>query len=92
MSNYCAKHLHITPAQASHWWLKDGDSIIVWSHDRTRNSIMTDVIVRVSKTAALDLHIDTEEWNALWISNWANGLILDPEEITSFLSKLPKKD
>lgn len=83
------KHLHITPKQAESRWLKDGDSILVWSHDRTRNSIMTDVIVRVSKTAALDLHIDTEEWNALWITNGATWLILDPEEISTFLSELP---
>jgi putative phosphotransacetylase len=81
------RHLHITPKQANERGLKDGDQVIIGSHDRTRQKIMTDVIVRVSKSAALDVHIDTEEGNAMWINNWSTWLILDPEEIQSFLSK-----
>lgn len=84
-------HLHITPDQAAERWLHDGDSICVWSHDRKRQSLLTNVIVRVSDSAALDLHIDTEEWNAMGIENWMTGLILELDEISWFLLSQSEK-
>ena len=58
------RHIHMTPADAEAFQVKDKD--IVWVKVATpeRSIVFGDVVVRVSPKFALAMHIDTDESNA----------------------------
>ena len=58
------RHIHMTPADAEAFHVKDKD--IVWVKVATpeRSIVFGDVVVRVSPKFALAMHIDTDESNA----------------------------
>lgn len=62
------RHIHITPAQAAARHLKDGQIVDVETFGE-RRGILGDVIIRVSDTAGLEMHIDVDEANACSLSN-----------------------
>ncbi len=63
-----ARHIHMTPEEASKYSLKDGDHVRV-AVPGPRGGILEHVLARVHPSYALDLHCDTDEGNALSISN-----------------------
>ena len=63
-----ARHIHMTPEDASKYSLKDGDHVRV-AVPGPRGGILEHVLARVHPSYALDLHCDTDEGNALSISN-----------------------
>lgn len=62
------RHIHMTPAQAAARHLKDGQIVDVETFGE-RWGILGDVIIRVSDTAGLEMHIDVDEANACSLSN-----------------------
>ncbi|MDI3538555.1 MAG: putative phosphotransacetylase [Bacillota bacterium] len=58
------RHIHITPAEAATWGLKDGDMVEVAASAGDRALTFAQVLVRVSAASQLELHIDTDEANA----------------------------
>lgn len=67
-------HIHMTPAQASQWGFSDGQHVSVLM--KTQRPIrFSDVIIRVSKTAGLAMHIDFDEANACMFQNGDTGTI-----------------
>ena len=62
------RHIHMTPAQAAARHLQDGQIVHVETFGE-RQGILGDVVVRVSDTAGLEMHIDVDEANACSLSN-----------------------
>ena len=62
------RHIHMTPAQAAARHLQD-DQIVHVETFGERQGILGDVVVRVSDTAGLEMHIDVDEANACSLSN-----------------------
>lgn len=62
------RHIHMTPAQAAARHLKNGQIVDVETFGE-RRGILGDVIIRVSDTAGLEMHIDVDEANACSLSN-----------------------
>lgn len=62
------RHIHMTPAQAAARHLKDSQIVDVETFGE-RRGILGDVIIRVSDTAGLEMHIDVDEANACSLSN-----------------------
>lgn len=62
------RHIHMTQAQAAARHLKDGQIVDVETFGE-RRGILGDVIIRVSDTAGLEMHIDVDEANACSLSN-----------------------
>lgn len=62
------RHIHMTPAQAAARHLKDGQIVDVETFGE-RRGILGDVVIRVSDTAGLEMHIDVDEANACSLSN-----------------------
>ena len=62
------RHIHMTPAQAAARHLKDGQIVDVETFGE-RRGILGDVIIRVSDTAGLEMHIAVDEANACSLSN-----------------------
>lgn len=81
------KHLHIEPRRAQERGLSNWENIVVGTQNQERGGLLTNVIVRVSPEAALDLHIDTDEGNAFNITTWQEGIILQEHEILDYIKK-----
>lgn len=58
------RHIHMTPADAEAFGVKDKDVVSVKIASDGRTTIYGDVVVRVSPSYALAMHIDTDEANA----------------------------
>jgi acetate kinase len=71
----CAlRHIHMTPADALRYGLKDKASVRV-RVPGDREMVFGDVRVRVDPNFALAMHIDTDEANAANLGNGAHGFI-----------------
>ncbi len=58
-----ARHIHMTPAQASAASLQDGDYVSVRMGNE-RGAVLDNVKIRVDESFSLEMHIDTDEANA----------------------------
>jgi len=63
-----ARHIHMTPQDATKYSLKDGDHVRVLVPG-PRGGVLDQVLVRVHPDYALDLHVDTDEGNAFGLTN-----------------------
>ncbi len=61
-----ARHIHMTPTEASSAGLKDGDMVKVRMAS-DRGAVLDNVKVRVDPSFSLEMHIDTDEANACQI-------------------------
>ena len=58
------RHAHIPPDVAEQWGIKDQQIVSLKVGDNERSLIFGDVVARVSASAGLAVHIDTDEANA----------------------------
>ncbi len=58
------RHIHMTPADAENFNVKNGQIVKVRVDTDGRSLIFDDVVIRVKDTYALAMHIDTDESNA----------------------------
>ncbi|MGN0170508.1 MAG: phosphate propanoyltransferase [Lachnospiraceae bacterium] len=70
------RHIHMTPADAEEFGCKDKDIVSVTVNSEGRSLTFGDVIVRVSDSYALAMHIDTDEANAGCISGEVTGIVV----------------
>ncbi len=74
----CAKrHIHMTTADAEKYGLQNKQIVSVKASGTGRETIFGDVVVRVSDSFALAMHIDTDECNAAAITPGFIGEIID---------------
>ncbi len=60
------RHIHMTPADAEEYGVSNGDIVSVRIESGNgRDAILGDVVIRVSSSYALAMHIDTDESNAI---------------------------
>lgn len=70
------RHIHATPADAENLGVKNGDVVSVKIDTPERSLVFGDVVVRVSDTYALAMHIDTDESNAAGCGRDVQGEIV----------------
>ncbi|MBQ6052502.1 MAG: phosphate propanoyltransferase [Clostridia bacterium] len=70
------RHVHLDPATAEEYGLKDKQIVSVKYDSGNRKLIFGDVVVRVSPNYAPAMHIDTDEANAAGIAGTAEGEII----------------
>lgn len=58
------RHIHMTPADAAQFGVKDKQFVSVRVGDADRCLVFDRVLIRVHDSFALDMHIDTDEGNA----------------------------
>lgn len=69
------RHIHMTPMDAAIYGVKDRDLVSV-EIAGPRGALLKNVLIRVSDTAGLEMHIDVEEANALGVKNGMQGEIV----------------
>jgi len=69
------RHVHMTPADAEFFQLKDGETIRV-KIDGERGLVFDNVVARVRQDMTLEFHVDTDEANAAGIKNGDKAVIL----------------
>ena len=63
------RHIHMTPALAKEWGIKDKDIVDVKVTGGERAGVLGNVLIRVSDKYALEMHVDTDEANACCLDN-----------------------
>lgn len=58
------RHIHMTPEDAAEFGVENGQIVSVRIEGTGRATVFDDVVIRVSKSYALAMHIDTDECNA----------------------------
>lgn len=59
------RHIHMSPADGGHYGVKDGDYVNVEVDDGERRTKWYDVQVRVHPDFRLEMHVDTDDANAV---------------------------
>ena len=70
------RHIHMTPADAEKFGVKDGQIVSVKLPTEGRALTFDDVVIRVSENYALAMHIDTDEANAAAVPGKCQGEIV----------------
>ncbi len=70
------RHIHMTPADAAEFGVKDKDVVSVKVESAGRSLTFGDVVVRVSEKFALAMHIDTDESNAGCVAPGTMGEVI----------------
>lgn len=63
------RHIHMSPADAAHFGVKDGDYIDVDAFSGTKKTRWFDVQIRVNDAFRLEMHVDTDDANAVGFKN-----------------------
>ena len=71
-----ARHLHMSPAEAKPFGVRDGQRVAVESTG-PRGVVFKDVLVRVKPDFRLELHLDTDEANAAGLKNGDKVTLVD---------------
>lgn len=69
------RHIHMSPSDAQRFGVCDGDYVTV-KVEGTRRTLWYDVQIRVSKDFRLEMHVDTDDANAVGIGNGAKVKIV----------------
>lgn len=70
-----SRHIHLHTDQANAWGLKDKQRVRV-RVDGNRPVVFEDVLVRVSPNYEMEMHVDTDEANAVLMGNENYGVLL----------------
>lgn len=69
------RHIHMLPAEAEKWGVHDKQIVRV-ELGGPRGAVLNNVLMRVTDTSALEMHIDVEEANALGVKNGDSAYIV----------------
>lgn len=75
-------HIHMSPEEAKEYNVKDGEYVKVVT-DTERPVTFENVLIRVSEKFRLDMHIDTDEANAGFITTGTTGKLIKYTGLTS---------
>ncbi len=70
------RHIHMTPEDAEVFGVKDKDEVSVQIENNGRGLVFGEVVVRVSPSYALAMHIDTDESNAACVAPGTMGIVI----------------
>lgn len=63
------RHIHMSPSDATSFGVKDGDYIDIDAFSGTRKTRWFDVQIRVNENFRLEMHVDTDDANAVGLKN-----------------------
>jgi putative phosphotransacetylase len=72
-------HIHMTPSDAAYFGVENGEWVYVRTHGK-RPIVFEKVLIRVSERYKLEMHIDTDEANAAFLSAKDTGTLIKSAE------------
>ena len=72
------RHIHMSPEDAQRFGVRDGDRVQVAVDSEGRDVVFADVMVRVSPSFRLELHLDTDEGNAAGVGKGSTATLVWP--------------
>ena len=84
-------HIHMTPIDATRFGVVDGEYITVES-DGIRPVSFRNVRIRVNERYRLEMHIDTDEANAGFITQGAIGRLVKPNDAPTVPAKIAMEE
>ncbi|WP_153731072.1 phosphate propanoyltransferase [Sporosarcina obsidiansis] len=84
-------HIHMGPSDAVRFGVQDGEYVTVEA-DGVRPISFRNVRIRVNERYRLEMHIDTDEANAGFITQGTIGRLVKPSEATETACSLPVTD
>lgn len=89
----CAwRHIHMHPDDSAHFGVEDNDVVEVAVEGTGRALIFGDVLIRVSPSYALEMHIDTDEGNAAELPLSSEGVLVSTGGTARLRRKTPRRD
>ena len=70
------RHIHMTPADAEKYGVKNGDIVSVKVETEGRSLTFSDTVIRVRDDFALAMHVDTDESNAAGMKGSVMGELI----------------
>lgn len=70
------RHIHMTPQDADHFGVKDKQLVSVRLGSDLRGTVLENVLIRVSESFLLEMHVDVEEANATGSKNGDGAVII----------------
>ena len=71
------RHIHMSPADAERFGVKDGDTVTIQADSGTRRSRWYDVQIRVNPNFCLEMHIDTDDANSAGLGNGSKVRVVE---------------
>ncbi len=74
-----ARHVHMSPEDLSHYGVADGDSMNLRVESPGCTTVLEDLVVRAGKGIKLEVHLDTDEGNAVDLDHATHVELLKTE-------------
>ena len=72
------RHVHMGPQDLAYYGVADGDAMHLRVESRGCTTVLEDLIVRAGKKIRLEVHLDTDEGNAVDLEHAANVELIKP--------------
>lgn len=74
------RHVHMGPADCAHYGVKNGDAMHLRVVSRGCTTTLEDVMVRADPTVKLEVHLDTDEGNAIDLEHATQVELIKPHD------------
>lgn len=74
------RHVHMSPADCEYFKCENGDSLQLKVHSPGCTTMLEDLVVRTAKDVRLEVHLDTDEGNAVGLDRATHVELLKPEK------------
>lgn len=73
------RHVHMGPADLAYYDVKNGDKVNLRVESAGCNTVLEDLVVRAGDNIKLEVHLDTDEGNAVNLDRATNVELIKPE-------------
>lgn len=73
------RHVHMGPADCAYYGVKNGDKVHLRVESRGCTTVLEDVVVRAGENIKLEVHLDTDEGNAIDLEHATNVELYVPK-------------
>lgn len=73
------RHVHMGPADLAHYGVKNGEKLNLRVESEGCNTVLEDLVIRAGENIKLEVHLDTDEGNAVSLDRATHVELVKPE-------------